>query len=1296
MNPLIRLLASLFLVLTISALVFGQTSSLSGTVVDPSGAVVPGASVTVKDTGLGTEYKATTSNAGAYTIPALGVGVYTITIEARGFKKTVISDVKIDAATPATANATLEIGAQSESVVVQGGGEVLQTQSANIATTITGRQITELPFASRDALDLVLLLPGTSTPGRPRTSTINGLPKGALNITMDGVNIQDNTLKSSDGFFTYIRPRIDAVEEVTVSTATPGAESAGEGAVQIKFVTKGGTNEYHGSLYEYHRNPALNSNYWFNNRANLPRARVLLNQYGGRVGGPIKLPRFGEGGPKIYDGKDKAFFFVNYEEYRLPEQQTRQRTVLNPLTQTGVFQYNSSSGVRQVNLLQLAASQTNCSGCTATLDPTVSKLLADIRQATTKTGSIIQLSDPNLQQYNFTNSGNQYRTFTTIRFDFNLTSKHRLENIYNYDYFDSSPDFLNGRDPLFPGFPNIGSQVSNRFSNVIALRSTLTNSIVNEARMGLTGGTVLFFPEVSPGDFNGTVANQQGFALSISAAGISNAHNTTAPSRRNAPVWQFNDTLNWTKGSHSMSYGFSFTHISSWSQAQTLVPSITFGIDTNDPANAMFTTANFPGAANADITRARNIYAVLTGHVTAISANAQLNEKTGKYEYLGSLFQRYKMREMGLFAQDSWRARQNLTLTGGVRWEVQYPFTALNNVFSQVSFNDLYGISGPGNLFKPGTLTGRESQYTAFAPNSKAFNTDWNNFAPSVGLSWSPNVKSGWLSKVFGSSGQSVFRGGYSIAFNREGMTLFSSILGSNPGATISANRNLTLGNLGTLPLLLRDGSRLGPPVIPDAPVYPNTGLVTDSANAFNPNLKLGYVQSWSFGLQREINKDTVIEVRYVGNRGVKQWQQYNLNEINVVENGFLKEFQLAQANLQANLLVPTAQGGGAHFRYRGPGTGTSPLPTILGFFSGARDANAAASYNSANFASTTYVNLLALQSPAPLTFASNLFGQATFRTNAAAAGIPANIFYVNPGKLGGAWTVENNGRTYYDAAVVEVRRRLSRGLLVQGSYTFARAFTNMPASSSVVAYQPRTLRNLGGNKAPSPFGITHALKANWIYELPFGTGRAFGSGINRFGDLLIGGWEFHGTARVQSGSPNNFGNVRLVGMTRNDLQKALKIRKEANFVYYLPQDIIDNTIKANNVSATSATGYSAQGAPTGRYIAPASGPNCIEAFTGQCGTSHLVIYGPSFARYDLSAVKRFRITERTNFEFRAEFLNAFNHTNFLIGSAASDVVNVGGFGSATFGQTTSAYQDTSTTNDPGGRLIQFVVRLNF
>lgn len=1270
----------------------GTTAPLSGSVLDPNGAAISGAEVTVKNNATGTEFRVKSSGSGAYTVPALGAGVYTVTVEAPGFKKAVIQDVQIQAATPATANVTLEVGAASESVVIQGGGEVLQTQSANIATTITGRQIIETPLTSRDALDLVLLLPGTNTPGRPRTSTINGLPKGSLNITIDGVNVQDNILKSSDGFFTYVRPRLDAIDEVTVSTATPGAESSGEGAVQIKFVTRSGSNDLHGSVYEYHRNPFLNANYWFNNRdqtplpgyTKAPRDRILLNQFGGRVGGPIRIP-------KVFDGRDKAFFFVNYEEYRIPEQVTRQRTILSDLARSGVFRYGANGSV---NLYELAGRN----GHTNTPDPTIGKLLQDIEASTAQTGTVQALTDPNLERFTFTNSGNQSRYFPTVRFDFNLTSKHKLENVWNYQLFTGTADFLNSTDPAFPNFPNTGFQGSNRFSNTTALRSTLTSTIVNEARFGLTGGTVLFFPNVNIGQFTGSLANQDGFNIGIGAAGITSATVNAGPSRRNAPVWQFTDTLNWTRGSHSMSFGGTFSHINLWSWSKATVPGITLGVDTTDPANAMFNTTNFPGASATDLTNARNIYAVLTGRVTAVTANAILNEKTLEYTYLGENVQRGLQQEYGLFAQDSWRVNPNLTLNYGVRWEVQKPFVALSDVYSQTTFAELFGVSGQGNLFKPGTQTGKATQYTQFQSSTNAYNTDYNNFAPSLGFAWSPNAKNGMLKKVFGEGGQTVLRGGYSIAFNREGMNVFTSIYASNPGLSITASKNLALGNLGTLPVLFRDKSRLAPPAFQSKPAYPTEGAITNSANAFNPNLQLGYVQSWSFGIQREINQDTVIEARYVANRGVKLWQQYNLNEINIVENNFLNEFKLAQANLAANI----AAGRGNTFRYFGAGTNTSPLPIILAHFSGVSAAQAgdAARYTSTNFANATFVNALAVNGPNPFTFASNanFVGNATFRANAQTAGLPVNFWIVNPGKQGGAFSIENNGRTWYDSLQIELRRRLSKGLLVQGNYTLSKALANAFISSSVVSGQPSTLRDFSLSKSISPFAVTHALKVNWIYELPFGRNQLIGGSVGPVLDRFIGGWEFHGAARVQSGTPFSFGNVGLVGMNRSDLQKAVKMRFDdaGKIAFFLPQDIIDNTRRAFNVSATSANGYGTLGAPTGRYIAPASRGNCIESFTGQCGSTQLVLYGPNFARYDLSIAKKTKISERVNFEFRAEFLNAFNHINFIVGNPANDVNTVGGFANATFGQVTQAYRDTSTTNDPGGRVVQLVGRFNF
>ena len=853
-----------------------------------------------------------------------------------------------------------------------------------------------------------------------------------------------------------------------------------------------------------------------------------------RFGGPIWIPG-------VFKGTDKAFFFVNYELYLLPEATFRARTILSPQAQSGIFQYVTSTGTQSVNLLNLATTATagGCTACTNTLDPTTSKLLSDIRNSTNGVGDVKALSDPNLNTFSFINKGGQDRVFPTVRLDFNITPKHHLENIWNYNYFGGLVDFLNGVDPAFPGFPNHGSQVSRRFSNVTALRSTLTSTLVNEARYGITGGTVLFFAEVNPGQFS----NQGGYNLGIGAAGITSATVTNGPSRRNAPVKQFTDTLTWTKGSHSLNFGGTFSQINFWGIAQTMVPSISFGIDTSDPATSMFTSANFPGASAAQISSAAALYSVLTGHVTAINGNARLDEKTNQYKYLGPQTERDRQREFGLFLQDSWRFRPNLTLTGGLRWEVQMPFQALNNSYSKVTWNALWGESGPGNLFKPGTLAGSPTTYSNFVPGDTTYTTQYKNVAPSVGFAWTPNVKNSLLKKIVGDGGQTVVRGGYSIAYNREGMNVVSSILAANPGIAITTNRNLTLGNLvggslGSQPLLLRESARLGAPAFVSAPTYPNSGLITDSANAFNPNLKMGYVQSWSFGVQRELSKDTVVEVRYVGNRGVKLWNQYSLNEVNNIENGFLNEFKLAQANLQANI----AAGRGSNFKYFGAGTGTSPLPIMLAFISGlpASAAGTASNYSSTLWSNATFVNALAINGPSIGTFSGigtsqgNFITNATFRNNGIAAGLPANFFLANPGKLGGAFTIENNGRTWYDAGVLEVRRRMSKGLLVQGSYTFTKSTINAPVSSSAVFYQPRSLRNLN-DKTLSPFGITHAVKANWIYEMPFGKGKTFLNGVGGAMNQLVGGWEFHGLARLQSGSPNDFGNVQLVGLTRTD-----------------------------------------------------------------------------------------------------------------------------------------------------------------
>jgi len=533
-------------------------------------------------------------------------------------------------------------------------------------------------------------------------------------------------------------------------------------------------------------------------------------------------------------------------------------------------------------------------------------------------------------------------------------------------------------------------------------------------------------------------------------------------------------------------------------------------------------------------------------------------------------------------------------------------------------------------------------------------------------------------------------RAGYSLSYVREGTDFFSSYLGSNPGGFINANRSLAIGNLVTnsgtdvLPVLLRQGSRLGPPAFSLTPVFPTPGVVTDQVNVVNPGLKAPYVHSWNFSFQRELGKDMALEVRYLGN---------------IVENGMLSEFLLAQQNFKSNI----AAGRGSTFKYAGAGTGTSPLPITLAYFSGVPVAQAgdASKYTSSNFASTTFTNQLGAANPLPIAYAQNLYANATFRASALAAGLSPTFFLVNPDKLGGAFDLANWGGSHFHGGVVELRRRFSKGLLMSASYALSHAYeqvvTGYPLSSNVGAAP--SFRNLDGQQGVSPNAITHAFKINWIYELPFGKGKMLMGGAGRGMDALVGGWAIYGTGRVQTGSPVNFGNVRLVGMTRSELQDMIGPRKTGSVVYYLPQSVIDNTIRANNFDPTSTTGYSAQGVPTGQYIAPANSANCIELFTGQCGGNRLILYGPMFTRFDISAVKKVKITERVNVELRGEFLNAFNNIDFVIGSAGNNtnsITSTANRASATFGQITNAYQDTSTTNDPGGRLVQLVLRLNF
>jgi hypothetical protein len=1258
-----------------------SASSLSGVVLDADGGAIPGATVTVKNNATGAVVEAVSNSTGRFAFPGLDAGTYTVTVALTGFKTFVANDVRLISSRPSEINAKLEVGALSETVEVKARSEMIQTQTPTVSSTLTTEQLTELPLVSRNALYSLAMLPGVSASGNNlRSSIINGLPNNTVNITIDGIGT-GNALQSGDGFFSMVTPRMDAVEEVTVTGAVPGV-GAGAGSVQVAFVTRSGSNQFDTSAYLYWRDQKgfgkLTTNYFFNEVNNLPKNDVKLYTYGGRVGGPVILPG--------YNGRGKAFFFLNFEHQHQPSSATRTRTILNPTATQGIMTYDVVVGgvttQRTVNVLDLA----RANGQITTLDPTIQSMLALIRTATASQGTINTTNDRNLQQYVYQAEakGNQYAP--TVRLDYNLTDKHRISATTYAQRFLSNPDLLNGVEPPFPGLPNKGEQNSWRTTGSLGVRSTLSSNMVNEFKMGFQSSPNEFFSNVTKDMF----ANMGGYAVVMPL--VTDIWSVRSPQPRNTKTWSISDDLSWLRGSHSFTFGGSFSGVHNRTNGWDVVPQINMGFDTtNDPAAGMFTTTNFPGASAANLTTARSIYALLTGRVTGVVGTARLDAATGKYVYLGDLTQKSKAYAAAAYVSDSWRVSPTLTINAGLRWDLQLPFTPVTQTFSTTTLADICGVSGIGsgpggrecNLFKPGTVSGKaQPTYIPYNVGDAAYKTNYKNLGYNVGFAWRPNVQDGALRSILGNPDQATIRAGYSMTYNVERIDRFTGNAGANPGGTTPATRNNTSSFClvcpgEAWPVLLSQTSRLGAPAFPEAPVYPILASTSTTVNLFQSDLKTPRVHSYSAGIQRSIGDDMALEVRYVGNTAKYAWGTEGWNERVIFENGFYDEFLLARANLAANI----AGGKGNTFAYTGI-PGTSPLPIHQAYLSGRSGANVTnpAQYTATQYTNTAFLNRFGIFEP-DVAGAAAALDTTAFRVNGLAAGLPVNFFVMNPA-VGGVNMVVDDGGSKYNSMQVELRRRLSQGLLVSANYTYARA----------TGLSLQTLR-LDRFQVDST-GQPHEFKMNFTYEVPVGRGRRFGSDMNPILNGILGNWEFSGNARFQT-SRFRITNAKLVGMTADELSREFKIRiyKDAvtgtTTVYSMPADIIANTRAAYSTDATTANGYStALGAPTGRYIKPSSDASCIAIYRGDCNAPDIKINGPMYQKVDLRIKKLFPFLSKGSLEVNIEALNAFNNINFNHNLTPGE-------GTGTF-QVTSAATDINTSGDPGGRVGQIVFRINW
>jgi hypothetical protein len=1235
----------------------GQTTTgtLTGLVTDPQGAIVSGATVSLINSETRVETRTTSNDQGEFVFPSVPPGRYSLGVEATNFKKALATDLVVEVGVTSRTTVVLEVGSVTEQVTITATQDIVNSSSPTLTSVINTRQVQDLPLPTRNPLDLAGLQPGVAVTGTDnRGSSISGLRQTSVHLTQDGINAMDNFVKTSS-LFAISAPSLNSTSEFSITTGTNDSGS-GRGVGQVRLVTKGGTNDFHGDVFYLNRNDYFQANTFFNNLTGTPRERQNQHFFGFAVGGPMFAPRFGEGGPAIWNGRDRAFWFFSYEGFRENFSATRNRTVLTDQARNGTFRYVGANGaITSVNLLTI--------GNAGALNPiTMAQINAMPLPNNTLVGDSL-----NTAGFRYNVTGTDPSDKYVFRYDHVLVQdsdlgSHKVEFVFNRAKFLLTPDTFNGLESPFPGGID-AFQASTRWLLTAALHSTF-GSVTNELRWGRQWAPVAFLRTAAPSN-----------AFHTSFASVTNFDNTFMSLGRETTVDQWIDNMAIPKGSHTFRLGADYQQIfaDTFNDAG-IHPTVTLG--TNSANNSGITTSDFPNlpagaTGTAIVTRATNVFADITGFLSQASATFNVRSPDSGFVQGFTRARIFRQRDLALYVQDQWRAKSNLSLNIGLRWDYQGVPTIPNGLAIQVTnVNDIFGVTGPNNLFNPtaapgSQVTGQKATLNFVSGNTGKglWNNDMNNFAPFFGFAYSPDFKSGFLAKVFGPTGTSSFRGGYSISYLHDGFTVVSNALGTgttNPGLIQTSANTTPTG------VLTGSGVALATPVF-TMPITDRQNFLLNPNNALwaiTPDLRIPYVQQWSFGYEREITRNMAFEIRYVANHAVKVWRANNFNEINIFENGFLNEFKNAQQNLAAR--------GGSSFA---PGCGGCvALPIFDKFFTGLATGSA---YTNAAFIQNLTQNNIG-------TMANTLAFSTTYRANRenVALGIPANFFVANP-NAAGITLLGNDSMSNYNSLQAEVRRRFSGGLQFQADYTFSKALTNASGAlgnnqSDLTSW--RTLRDKQLDYMRAGQDQTHRFVFNSIYDLPFGKGRRYMSDTNGFVDRVIGGWTA-GSIVVWATRPPwfiasnrttvnqfNAGNnpADLVGISFEEFKKNIGIFRHPTGIYFINPALLNITTNPTTGAFVSST------IKPGLLAAPAPG------FFGNFPINSL--NGPRYFNIDASLVKRIPITETVKGELKTTFINILNNPNF--------VYNGNNFDSTSFGRITGTSGNS--------RVIHFTLKVTW
>jgi hypothetical protein len=829
----------------------GGQGAISGNVTDANGAVVPNATVEATNQATGEKRSATTNGDGAFSIPNLNVGLYTVTASGTGFSATTVKDLKISVAFTTTQDFVLKPQGASETVVITTGDAATQlnTTDQQLSTIIDQKKIIDLPLLSRDPNALILLSPGTtsSTSGLGGF-VVNGQRERNNNFLVDGVDNNDADVPGIPGGIAT--PNIDATQEFRVITGNFNAEFGRNTGAIITVATKNGTNDFHGSAYLYYRSDAFNARNFFDVSGKAdPQQR---RQFGASIGGPIK--------------KDKAFFFFNYEGDRLDQGFTLTRVVPTAAARQGNFNL-AAFGLGNIN------ANTNARYGDVVRPQITAYLNNFFPLPNTGTGPLPGV----FENFVFGSQTNDRSNAIATRFDYRFSDKHSLAVSFNHNR--GNFEFC---CETFPGTDDSIKSPQKTYLAAINLVSNFSSHLINEARVGANRSELFFYGDAEGGT-NGTFV--QGFRTLIGVLGGPTPANqfgdanaaligfdspgsglvSAAPfdtQFRFTGTTTFADTMTWIHGNHTFKFGAEHRRVyTNGASDFGRTEFIDFNYSTNFGDAVLVDNMGNPLGLTGTLGTVNNFANLLYGF-TDFQTQSQYFNKLGsrtEFDYRG-----FRTREFDTFFQDTWKVRPNFTLNYGLRYEFKGVPFEVNGQLSTLVNQDPSGPEPPGGFTFQ--LVGKNS-----GTSNKLYNNDYNNFAQRFGFAWSPGYQSGFMSKMFGGPGRTSIRGGYGIFYDRVFGNLFSNASGNPPFQQDVFN--ITLDYLQNVP---RPATQTPSATVPfDAEIFPVLFALPGN-NQFQTKYANPYTQSWNLGFQRQFGNNTLLEVDYVGNHG--------LNELRVID----------------------------------------------------------------------------------------------------------------------------------------------------------------------------------------------------------------------------------------------------------------------------------------------------------------------------------------------------------------------------------------------------------------------------